>query len=42
MWYLIWLLGIGFAILFSIVVALWGEYEFSRKNKQPEVDNHGN
>jgi len=30
MWYFAWILGIGFAILLSIVATLWGENEEMR------------
>lgn len=31
MWYFTWVLGIGFAVLLSILNALWGENEAARK-----------
>lgn len=27
MWYFTWILGIGFAVMFSIVIAIWGEHQ---------------
>jgi cytochrome bd-I ubiquinol oxidase subunit X len=30
MWYFAWCLGIGFAVLFAIVNALWGEFQQER------------
>lgn len=31
MWYFAWVLGIGFAVMLSILNALWLENEFSRE-----------
>lgn len=31
MWYFAWCLGIGFAVLFAVVNALWGEYQHDRE-----------
>lgn len=31
MWYFAWVLGIGFAVLFAILNALWGENEEARQ-----------
>lgn len=31
MWYFAWLLGVGFAVLFAILCAMWGEFEQERK-----------
>lgn len=36
MWYFAWILGVGFAVLLSILNAMWGENEENRK--QPETD----
>ncbi len=30
MWYLTWVLGVGFAVLLAILNAMWGENEESR------------
>lgn len=30
MWYFSWILGLGFAVLLSILNALWGEFEEDR------------
>lgn len=30
MWYLTWVLGVGFAILLAILNAMWGENEDAR------------
>ena len=30
MWYFAWMLGVGFAILFAILNAMWGENEEAR------------
>lgn len=32
MWYFAWILGLGFAVLLSILNALWGEFEEDREN----------
>lgn len=40
MWYFAWILGVGFAVLLSILNAMWGENEENRQ--QPEKDHaHG-
>lgn len=31
MWYFAWMLGVGFAILFAILNAMWGENEAARE-----------
>ena len=31
MWYFIWIIGLGFAITFSILNALWLEKRFEKK-----------
>lgn len=31
MWYFTWVLGIGFAVAFAIINAMWLEVELSRK-----------
>ena len=31
MWYFTWILGIGFAVLLAILIALWGENEEARQ-----------
>ena len=31
MWYFAWMLGVGFAILFVILNAMWGENETARE-----------
>ncbi|MCK9989157.1 MAG: cytochrome bd-I oxidase subunit CydX [Rugosibacter sp.] len=33
MWYFSWVLGVGFAVLLSILNAIWGEYEEDRANR---------
>lgn len=30
MWYFAWVLGVGFAVLFAILNAMWGENEEAR------------
>lgn len=46
MWYFAWMLGLGFAVLLSIINAVWLEHEqgrkdaFAPKKKQPETPNH--
>lgn len=30
MWYFAWILGVGFAVLFAILNAMWGENEEAR------------
>ncbi|ABQ13488.1 cytochrome bd oxidase small subunit, CydX/CbdX family [Dichelobacter nodosus] len=38
MWYLTWLVGLGFAVLFAILVALWGEFAQKRtENFAPKL-----
>ncbi len=32
MWYLTWVLGVGFAVLLAILNAMWGETEDNRRN----------
>lgn len=36
MWYFAWILGVGFAVLLSILNAMWGENEENRQ--QPETE----
>lgn len=31
MWYFAWMLGVGFAVLLSILNAMWGENEEARR-----------
>lgn len=31
MWYLTWVLGVGFAVLLAILNAMWGENEDARR-----------
>lgn len=31
MWYLTWVLGVGFAVLLAILNAIWGENEVARR-----------
>ncbi|WP_041193174.1 cytochrome bd-I oxidase subunit CydX [Candidatus Symbiobacter mobilis] len=31
MWYFAWVLGIAFAVLFAIVVAMWDEHRAARE-----------
>lgn len=40
MWYLTWVLGVGFAVLLAILNAMWGENEEAREQAalHPEVD----
>lgn len=39
MWYLTWMLGVGFAVMLAILNAMWGETEEartqSRRNEGP-------
>jgi cyd operon protein YbgT len=39
MWYFAWVLGVGFAILLSILNGMWGELEEDRLN-QVTKDEH--
>ena len=45
MWYFAWMLGVGFAILFAILNAMWGENEeareaaFSAQGSEPGVEH---
>lgn len=32
MWYLTWVLGVGFAVLLAVLNAMWGENEEARHN----------
>ncbi|MDR3299646.1 MAG: cytochrome bd-I oxidase subunit CydX [Candidatus Accumulibacter sp.] len=34
MWYFTWILGIGFAVLLSIVAAMWLEAQDDARNKK--------
>lgn len=34
MWYFAWVLGIGFAVLLTIVNSLWCDFEEQREQKQ--------
>lgn len=36
MWYLTWVLGVGFAILLAILNAMWGENEDARNTTTRE------
>ncbi|EIT67877.1 MULTISPECIES: cytochrome bd-I oxidase subunit CydX [Hydrocarboniphaga] len=36
MWYLTWVLGVGFAVLLAILNAMWGENEQSRRDAEQE------
>lgn len=36
MWYFAWILGIGFAVLLAVMMALWGENEEARAHGEPE------
>ncbi len=38
MWYFSWVLGVGFAVLLSILNAMWGENEDNRRRPEP---SHG-
>lgn len=31
MWYFAWVLGVGFAVFFAILIALWGDFEHERE-----------
>lgn len=31
MWYFAWVLGVGFAVFFAILIALWGDFEYERE-----------
>lgn len=35
MWYFSWVLGVGFAVLLSILNAMWGENEDNRRRPEP-------
>ncbi len=39
MWYFSWILGVGFAVLLSILNAMWGENEDARQQAE-DVDEH--
>lgn len=41
MWYFSWVLGVGFAVLLSILNAMWGEHEDSRRQGRDGDDGHG-
>ncbi|MCB1537402.1 MAG: cytochrome bd-I oxidase subunit CydX [Rhodospirillales bacterium] len=34
MWYLTWVLGVGFAVLLAILNAIWGENEDARNKPE--------
>ena len=36
MWYFAWVLGVGFAILLSILNGMWGELEEERENSKKQ------
>lgn len=39
MWYFAWCLGIGFAVLLAVVVAVWGDYQDRQDSVcEPEED----
>lgn len=41
MWYFAWILGLGFAVLLAVVIAVWVEFEESRHDafyKDVDVD----
>ena len=31
MWYFAWVLCVGFAVFFAILIALWGVFEYERE-----------
>lgn len=37
MWYLTWILGVGFAVLLAILNAMWGENEEGRQHADEEI-----
>lgn len=39
MWYFTWLLGVGFAVLFAIMNAMWGENEAARAEQAQPGDD---
>ena len=34
MWYLTWVLGVGFAVLLAILNTMWGEHEDQRRESE--------
>jgi len=34
MWYFAWILGVGFAVLFAVLNAMWGENEDGRASER--------
>lgn len=40
MWYFSWILGVSFAVCFSILNAMWGEFEQDRRKlgQPPKTD----
>jgi len=41
MWYLTWVLGVGFAVLLAILNAIWGENEEGRAEAEKHPDKVG-
>jgi len=42
MWYFAWILGVGFAVLLSILNAMWGENAQNRRQSEADPeDGHG-
>lgn len=39
MWYFSWVLGVGFAVLLSILNAMWGENEENRRHSEAHDDD---
>lgn len=39
MWYFSWILGVGFAVLLSILNAMWGENEENRRDAGTQDDH---
>ena len=39
MWYFSWILGVGFAVLLSILNAMWGENEENRRDAGAQDDH---
>ncbi|KLT73469.1 membrane protein [Neisseria arctica] len=38
MWYFAWILGLGFAVLLAVMIAMWGEFERDRVESLSKAD----
>ncbi|MFV2028929.1 cytochrome bd-I oxidase subunit CydX [Neisseria sp. S1] len=40
MWYFAWILGLGFAVLLAVMIAMWGEFERDRVESLNKADRY--